>query len=141
MTQITRQLPLEFGGRGGEGDTTADPTATRQESRERRVRMVEYAVFPRIASDQRMRPVFTCDLSGSGMCLGTDRSETEGTLLRVILRDVDGRPTSDVLAQVIWCQPQQDGRFRIGLHQVAEARRTLLKVRHQERSQIGAISA
>jgi hypothetical protein len=135
MIQSAGQLSLELGGRESPGPAAHSPT--RQERRVRRVRMVEYSAYPRVAPDQRTRLGSTCDLSASGMCLGVDRAETEGALLRVILRGVDGRPTYDMLTQVVWCraQPGGGGRFRLGLRRVAEARRQLLRVRHLHRSE------
>jgi hypothetical protein len=87
----------------------------RREQRERIIRLVEYAPFPRVRADQRRRSAFTRDISPSGMCLGVDFAEPEGSLLRIIVRCVDGRPTQDVLARVEWCRSHLDGHLWLGM--------------------------
>ena len=71
------QLALDFA-QGGTPPAGAEPL--RQEQREEVVRLVEYAPFPRVRADQRRRSAFTRDISPSGMCLGVDFAEPEGSL-------------------------------------------------------------
>ena len=90
-------------------------TRIRREHREEGVRYVEYSPFPRVSADQRERSGFTRDLSPSGLCLRTKRAETPGSLLRVVVRDVDGRPTLESVARVAWTRPTRDGAWQLGL--------------------------
>jgi hypothetical protein len=93
----------------------------RSEPREQAVRIVDYTRFPRASRDQGARFGFTRDLSASGMCLGVDEAEPVGSLLRVTLRDVDGRPARCAIERVVWCSSARDGRYWLGLELVAEA--------------------
>jgi hypothetical protein len=93
----------------------------RREERERAIRIVDYTAFPRTAPDAGPRIGFTRDLSPSGMCIGVDASEPPGSLLRVTLRDVDGRPARSGAWRVVWCSAERDGRFWLGLELVAES--------------------
>jgi hypothetical protein len=113
----------------------------RREARDRVVRMVEFTPFPRVASDLEKRVAFTRDESRSGMCLGTDSPEAVGDLLRVVVRGVDGQPTLDCLARVVWCAPRPEGRYWMGLSVVDEARPRMLKVRHARRQRLVAVTA
>lgn len=110
MRVAARQLPL-LGGSGTEG---AD-TRARRERRHEVVRHVEYAPFPRISARQGERVGFTRDISPSGLCLRVEASEPIGSLLRVIASAVDGRPTRESIARVVWCSPTADGAFWLGL--------------------------
>lgn len=132
MAAAMDQLPLDFDGHGSESDF--DVRDARLESRPEVVRLVEYAPFPRVARDAQERIGYTRDENASGMCLGADRAETEGALLRVVVRDVDGQPTLDSIARVVWCKPRDNGRFWIGLALVADGRRQMLGVRHTRKS-------
>lgn len=96
--------------------------ASRREPRESIVRLVEYAPFPRIRADQRRAVGFTRDLSPSGMCLGATEALPVGSLLHVVVRCVDGRPTLDSLAQVAWCDRTEEGDVLLGLRLVSEPR-------------------
>lgn len=84
------------------------------------MRLVEFAPFPRVASDQRWRSGFTLDLSSAGACLRVAEAVPAGSLLHVILRSVDGRPSLDAVARVAWSAPDPSGRgARVGLDLVA----------------------
>ena len=87
----------------------------RSEEREETIRIVEYAGFPRIAPQQQLRVGFTRDLSDSGMCLGVDRCEAVGSLLRLCVRDIDGRPAAARVGRVVWTSAELDQRFWLGL--------------------------
>jgi hypothetical protein len=144
MAAAADQLPLDFGGHGSESGI--DLRDDRREPRPEVVRLVEYAPFPRVSKDSQQRVGYTraplallsdggeYDENASGMCLGADHAEAEGSLLRVIVRGVDGRPTLDSIARVVWCLPREDGRFWIGLALVADGRRQMLGVRHTKKS-------
>lgn len=91
----------------------------RTEPRHDEVRIVEYAAFPRVAGSAQAGIAFTRDVSANGLCIGSDRPEDVGSLLRVVERAVDGRPSPASVARVVWCQPAGDGRHWIGLERVA----------------------
>ena len=90
----------------------------RSEPRRDEVRIVEYTPFPRVAAGETPRIGFTRDVSGSGMCIGSDQPEAVGTLLRVVVRGTDGRPERPCVERVVWCRPASDGRHWIGLERV-----------------------
>ncbi len=92
----------------------------RREGREETVRIVEYTPFPRALAGQLPRIGFTRDLSESGLCLGVDAAEPTGSLLRIVLRDVDGSATRAAIARVTWCGHTRDGRHWLGLEILAE---------------------
>jgi hypothetical protein len=94
--------------------------AVRKEPREESLRIVEYARFPRISPGQRSRIGFTRDVSEAGMCLGADDAEPIGSLLRVTVRSLDGRPRSPSIHRVVWCSTERDGRYWLGLEFVSE---------------------
>lgn len=93
----------------------------RREPREDTVRIVELAPFPRSDSHRTPRVGFTRDLSKSGMCIGVDEAEDVGSLLRVCLREIDGRPAQTAVHRVVWCSAERDGRFWLGLEVMGEA--------------------
>jgi hypothetical protein len=98
---------------------TLDATReTRREPRRDGVRIVEYTRFPRVGPFAGPRFAFTRDHSASGMCIGCDEPEPVGALLRVSVRDLDGRASSPRLERVVWCEPAGDGRFWLGLERV-----------------------
>ncbi len=124
------QLALDF----AQGESLpAGAVPLRREQREQIVRLVEYAPFPRVRADQRRRSAFTRDLSPSGMCLGVDFAEPEGSLLRIIVRCVDGRPTQEMLARVKWCTSHSDGHFWLGISFMGTAPAELRAVRYAGR--------
>jgi hypothetical protein len=93
----------------------------RNEPREESPRSVEYARFPRISPGQRPRIGFTRDVSEAGMCLGTDDAEPIGSLLRVTVRSLDGRPRSPSIHRVVSCSTERNGRrYWLGLEFVSE---------------------
>ena len=99
----------------------AKTAGVRRETREDTVRIVEYSRYPRGAADQQLRLGFTRDLSRSGMCIGVDRSEHVGALLRLCVREVDGRSPEPAVARVVWTSAERDGRFWLGLELLANA--------------------
>jgi hypothetical protein len=99
--------------------TRSHRTPLRSEPRREEVRIVEYTPFPRVAPDQAPRIGFTRDLSESGMCIGSDRPEPVGSLLRVVVRDADGQPGRPRVERVVWCQAASEGRHWLGLERVS----------------------
>lgn len=93
----------------------------RSEARRDEVCIVEYAPFPRVGAGAGARIAFTRDLSGSGLCIGSDQPEPVGSCLRVVLRAPDGRPDPPCVARVVWCVPAGDGRHWIGLERIRSA--------------------
>jgi hypothetical protein len=87
----------------------------RQEKRERVFRVAEYSPYPRVGRDQRRLNAFVRNESTSGMCLVSDQSEPVGCCLQVGLQGVDGFPTRNALARVVWTRPQTNGRHWMGL--------------------------
>jgi hypothetical protein len=94
--------------------------AIRKEPRDESLRIVEYASFPRVSPERRPGIGFTRDVSEAGMCLGVDDAEPIGSLLRVTVRDLDGRPKSPSIHRVVWCSAERDGRHWLGLEFVSE---------------------
>ncbi len=90
-------------------------TDQRRERREDWVRRVEYSPFPRRAVDQHERTGFTRDVSPSGLCLRADVAEPTGSLLRLVVRGADGRPTLESVARVAWRRENADGGWWLGL--------------------------
>jgi len=65
------------------------------------------------------------------MCLRVDTPEQVGSLLRVILRDLDGRPLRESIARIAWSSPTVDGGHWIGLALVEAGQPRPIAVRHQ----------
>jgi hypothetical protein len=99
--------------------TSAWRSPFRSEERRDEVHVLEYTRFPRVAADSGARLAFTRDLSASGMCISSDRAEPVGSLLRVAMRDPEGRPLPVRIERVVWCRPAGDGRHWIGLERVS----------------------
>lgn len=111
-----------------DSNRTADPvgaaataSGVRRESRTETVRVVEYTRFPRFSPDLMPNLGFTRDLSTSGLCIGADRGEDVGTLLRLCVRDVTGRSAEPIVARVVWSRPTRDERHWIGLALLANS--------------------
>lgn len=116
MTSIIDHLTLAF-----DAFTDVYRPPFRSEPRRDEVQIVEYTHFPRTSAEPGPRIGFTRDLSGSGMCIGSDQPEPVGALLRVVLRANDGHAGRPCIDRVVWCQPASDGRWWIGLERVASA--------------------
>lgn len=116
MTSVIENLALAF-----DALTRSYRSPFRAEARRDEVCIVEYTPFPRVAAGEVPRIGFTRDISESGMCVGSDRPEPVGALLRVVLRDGDGQPDRASIGRVVWCQPASDGRHWIGLERVEGA--------------------
>ena len=114
MTTIVENLAQAF-----DTFTEAWRSPFRSEPRRDEVRIVEYTPFPRTAPEPAPRIGFTRDVSPSGMCIGSDRAEAVGELLRVVLREGDGSSERPCIDRVVWCHPSGDGRYWIGLERVS----------------------
>lgn len=110
------------------------PISHRTERREDVVRNVEYCRFPRVCADQRPRLGFTRDVSSSGLCLRTDVPEPVGSLLRVVVRGIDGDPRRESIARVVWIEPTLDGGYWMGLALVESGAAQAVRVRSLRRS-------
>lgn len=95
--------------------------AVRREERSEKIRIVEYSCFPRVAPQQRPRIAFTRDISPSGLCLSVDHSEPVGSLLRLSLRDIEGRGSDYCVGRVVWSSNETDGRHWLGLELLTQA--------------------
>jgi len=111
VSEASILLPLP---RGVHGSARLPSPTARRKTRTAEVRLVEFSAFPRASAAQGKAAGFTRDLSASGMCLEVDQSPGVGSLLRITLRSIDGRPTLESIARVVWCTPQGAG-FAVGL--------------------------
>jgi hypothetical protein len=68
------------------------------------------------------------------MCVRVDTPERVGSLLRVTLRDVDGRPRLESIARITWSIPTADGGHWIGLALLKAERPRPIAVRHTPRA-------
>lgn len=118
------QLAFEFGGNAG----TGRPHPVRKVQRDETVRLVEYAPFPRVHRDQQWRHGFTLDLSPRGLCVRAKEVAPIDSLLRIIVRSADGRPSIDAVARVAWVARTLGGDPRMGLEIVASRDRRPLTV-------------
>ena len=74
--------------------------------------------------------------SASGLCIRSQTPEPAGSVLRVVVRDLDDRPAIDVLARVVWCQRLAERRFRFGLSVIIENQRVMKRVRPARASRV-----
>lgn len=124
MSEGAIGLPLFWGGHGSDGDRPGD---ARWEAREAWIRAVEYCPYPRVSA-RGWRVGFLRDGSAPGTCLEVDRELPIGSLLRLTLPRIDGRPTSDSLARVASCQ-EGEGGWHLELEWLEPRRPALLRVR------------
>ena len=95
---------------------------------------MEFSPFPRCHGDQHSRVGFTRDLSPSGMCLGADEPAPVGSLLRLTVQGLDGRPDRQTIGRVVWSNPDRDSRHWLGLELlVGEAPERRLREAQQAR--------
>ena len=121
-----------------QGGSGASEGPIRRERRVPLVREVEYTPFPRSSLSRGERAGFTRDLSPSGMCLRVTSPERIGALLRIVVRDVDGRPTLDSVGRITWCEPIVEGGWWMGLSLVGRSLRRPQRVRRPRRSAFAA---
>jgi len=115
MLEATGQLSLDF----GRIESTPRLQSARKARRVATVRLVEFAPFPRERRDEQWGVGFTLDLSSQGACLRTKEAVQVGSLLRVVVRGVDGRPTLDSIARVVWHTRGNLGEVRMGVSMLA----------------------
>ncbi len=108
-------------GLGNQMTSIGDPRMMRKELREETLRIVEYARFPRLSAE-RPRLGFTRDISRSGLCVGVDEAVDVGALLRLSVRDLEGKTASASVQRVVWCTAERDGRYWLGLELLARPR-------------------
>jgi hypothetical protein len=113
----------------------------RTNAREDALRLVEYAPYPRVSLDQGPQVGLALNRSESGLCIAVNEPEELGTLLRLVVRGVDGRPVQDVLARVVWCRAADDGRHRLGIALLREQRPKPMRVRYGEDRRGAAVGA
>ncbi len=111
-TAALRRLPVRRGANGSDG---ARPDPVRREADGVGSRVVEYCPYPRTLPGQGWRVGFTRELSAAGAVLEVAAELRLDALLRVVLRDIDGRPALDLLARVAWCRPSEGGTVLAGL--------------------------
>jgi hypothetical protein len=119
MREAKNQLSLDFEG----GGSVTTLRSVRKARRIATVRLVEFAPFPRARREERWHVGFTLDLSSQGACLRAKETEPVGSLIRVIVRGVDGRPTLDSIARVVWSANGRFGEVRMGLSVLASRNR------------------
>jgi hypothetical protein len=89
---------------------------------------VQYVPFPRVHRDEQWRTGFTLDLSTAGACLRGEEAAAVGALLHVIVRSVDGRPSLESIARVVWTQRGSAGEARMGIALLAGRDRRPLRL-------------
>lgn len=119
MQEGASQLSIDFGVPG----STLGLQAARKARRIATVRLVEFAPFPRERRDERWSLGFTLDQSSAGACLRTREAAPVGSLLRMVVRGVDGRPTLDSIARVVWQARGSFGEVRMGVSLLAQRNR------------------
>ena len=105
----------------------------RSELRTQVLRVAEVAPFPRDSRDGGARTGFALDESSSGLCLQLEAPVVVGRLLRVTVRDFDGRTTREEIVRVAWCRARTGGRYNAGLQVVDESSDEALCVEHARR--------
>ena len=120
MTSAVQKFAPKIEGAEPESDVNVRFATIRREPRVDAVRSAEYTPFPRTSASQIPRRGFTRDVSPLGMCLGVDVPERIGTLLRIEVRELDGRSIGATIGRVAWCSATRDGRYWIGLDLLCE---------------------
>ena len=91
----------------------------RKEPRTDVVRIVEYCEFPRRDAAGEPRVAYTRNVSRSGACIGVDRPEAVGSLLRLAFHDLDGSPGEPFVGRVAWTRDREDGCHWMGIQLLA----------------------
>jgi hypothetical protein len=108
----------------------------RAEPREQVLRVADVAPFPSDANGEPPGTGFALDESASGLCLQLETAVSEGALLRVKLRDFDGRIAREEIVRVAWCRTREGGRYNVGLEVVDEKDELLCSQRAQRRAEV-----
>lgn len=77
--------------------------------------------------------------SDAGLCLVVAQREEIGSLVRVVVRGLDGHTSRDVVARVVWCDDSDSGRSRLGLELLRESSPQMLRVRYQDGRRVRSI--
>jgi hypothetical protein len=107
---------------------------------DRAMRIAEYTPFPRFSRHQRKRLGFTSDTAEPVLRVTVRDPEKPGTLLRVVVRDIDGRPQLDTLARVAWCEERGSCHLSLGLTVLDGDHRRAHLVRHTAEDRGRAVS-
>ena len=116
VCEVGREAGREF---GSDAARRSGLERGREVEREETVRLVEFAPFPRVQRGQHWQHGFTLDLSARGLCVRAQETASIGSLLRVLIRSVDGKPALDCVARVVWSEHSPAGGPRMGLAVVA----------------------
>jgi len=101
--------------------------------------LVEYTAFPRSRSDHSPRIAIVRDLSSLGLCLTSTRAEAVGSLQRLLHPWAEeGFPAQPTLARVIWCRPDPNGGFSVGLNFILNSRPAFARALSRLPSQVAA---
>lgn len=111
------------------------------EDRARAMRIAEYTPFPRVSRHQQKKLGFTSDEAGPILRVAARSREKPGTLLRVAVLGIDGRPQLETLARVAWCQENGGGYVSLGLALAEENQHSARTVRRSLEKRRGAITA
>jgi len=106
--------------RAPRAELEARPRDTRGEARDAGVCVVECCPFPRVSATRGWRAGFARDRSATRMCLEVDAGAPVGSLLRIVVRDIDGRPTLAALGRGSWCEEGAE-RARLGVELLERA--------------------
>jgi hypothetical protein len=128
MNETRRQLKLDLDQHLTAIPAVSHPTR-RQHERRPILRMVDYSPFPRAAADEQVRTGFAKDESVTGLCIAVKSPHGIGSLLRVVVRGVDGTPARDAIARVVWCRTKPEGDYHVGLELMRESSPRMLVVR------------
>jgi len=128
MSDVREQLKLDLDQRLTAIPAVCRPTR-RQHERRHILRMVDYSPFPRAAADEQVRTGFAKDESLTGLCIAVESAHGIGSLLRVVVRGVDGTPARDAIARVVWCRTKPEGDYHVGLELMRESSPRMLVVR------------
>ncbi len=112
----------------------SDSRDGRVELREPVRHLAEVAHFPGDVTGGGPRSGFALDESDSGLCLQLEAPVPVKSLLRVKLRDSDGRIRREEIVRVAWCRPRHGGRYNTGLEVVDEQSNQRLRVQHTVRA-------
>jgi len=68
-----------------------------------------------------VRVGYTRNVSHSGVCLGVDRPESVGALIRLGIRGLDGTHIDARVGRVAWTRDREDGRHWMGVELLTDA--------------------
>ncbi len=106
--------------------------AIQRSVRSESLRLIDYSPFPRMDLDRGTCKGMSLNESETGLCIALEDEVEVGSMLRVVIRGVDGEPTRDIVTRVVWCRENIHGRVRAGLAFLREGRARMLKVRRTE---------